>query len=68
MSVNGHFVDISLDDLRSMGERHEVPGIERILTDVRETLDDWPEFAAQADVDTLTTLRIERDLTELRPS
>ena len=47
MSVNGHFVGISLDDLRMMGERHGVPGIERIFTDVREALDDWPEFAAQ---------------------
>jgi serine/threonine-protein kinase HipA len=67
MSVNGRFVDISLDDLRTMGERHEVPGIERILTGVRQTLDDWPEFAARADVDALTTQRIARDLAELRP-
>src|SRR6202167_1607476 len=67
MSDNGHFADISLDDLRTMGERHEVPGIERILADVRETLDHWHEFARRADVDTLTTQRIARDLTELRP-
>jgi hypothetical protein len=51
-----------------MGERHEVPGIERILTEARDALDSWPEFAARADVDTLTTDRIARDLTELRPN
>jgi serine/threonine-protein kinase HipA len=67
MSVNGRFLDISLDDLRTMGERHEVPGIERILADVRESLDAWREFAAQADVDELTTDRIARDLAHLRP-
>jgi serine/threonine-protein kinase HipA len=67
MSVNGRFVEISLEDLRTMGERHEVPGIERILTDVREALDTWRDFAARADVDTVTAARVERDLTELRP-
>ena len=68
MSVNGHFVDISLDDLRAVGERHEVPGIEMILNDVRATLDRWREFAARADVDNVTVERVAKDLTELRPS
>ncbi|MGB8196524.1 MAG: type II toxin-antitoxin system HipA family toxin [Acidimicrobiales bacterium] len=67
MSVNGRFVGISLDDLRTMGERHEVPGIERILADVRGTLERWPEFAARAEVDDTTTRRIATDLDELRP-
>jgi len=67
MSVNGHFVDISLNDLRTMGERHGVPGIEMILDDVSETLDNWREFAAQADVDNVTAEHIAKDLTELRP-
>ena len=49
-------------------EQPEVPGIERILTEVRDALDSWPEFAVTADVDTLTTDRIARDLTELRPN
>jgi serine/threonine-protein kinase HipA len=67
MSVNGHFVEISLDDLRTMGERHEVPGIERILDEVRAAIDHWPEFAARADVDQVTAERISKDLTQLRP-
>lgn len=67
MSVNGRFADISLNDLRTMGERHEVPGIERVLADVREALDQWPEFAARAEVDEATTARIAVDLDELRP-
>jgi serine/threonine-protein kinase HipA len=67
MSVNGRFVDISLDDLRTMGERHEVPGIQRILADVRETLDNWRVFAERADVDKVTAERIAKDLTQLQP-
>ena len=68
MSVNGHFVDISLDDLRTVGERHEVPGIKRAIEDVSEALANWHEFAKQADVDKLTTEHIANDLTELRPN
>jgi serine/threonine-protein kinase HipA len=68
MSVNGHFIDISLDDLRTMGERHGVPGIKTILHDVSEALDSWQEFARQGDVDAVTAERIANDLVELRPT
>ena len=30
MSVNGHFTDVLLDDLRDLGDLHELPDIERV--------------------------------------
>ena len=67
MSVNGHFVDITLDDLREMGDRHEVPGVETVLRDVAAAIERWPEFAKAAEVDQVTTETIAEDLVNLRP-
>jgi serine/threonine-protein kinase HipA len=67
MSVNGHFVDITLDDLREMGDRHEVPGVESILRDVTAAVAHWSDFATAADVDRATIDQIAADLVELRP-
>ncbi|MFI5036528.1 MAG: type II toxin-antitoxin system HipA family toxin [Acidimicrobiales bacterium] len=67
MSVNGRFVDISLDDLRVMGDRHEVPGVESVLREVASAVARWRDFAAAAGVDGATTDRIATDFEELRP-
>jgi serine/threonine-protein kinase HipA len=67
MSVNGHFVDITIDDLRSMGDRHDVPGMNKILAEVGVALDQWRDFARTAEVNEETTELIARDLRELRP-
>ena len=67
MSVNGRFVDITLDDLREMGDRHEVPGVESVLRDVAGAIERWPEFASAAEVDQVTTDTIAEDLVNLRP-
>lgn len=67
MSVNGHFADITLDDLRQLGDLHEVPGIERALKAVAEAVESWRDVAAEAEVDPDTTDRIAGDIEELRP-
>jgi serine/threonine-protein kinase HipA len=67
MSVNGKFLDITLDDFRRMGDRFGVPGIEGIVTDVEQAVMNWRDFAAVAQVDQVTTDSIASDLIELRP-
>ena len=67
MSVNGHFTDISLDDLREMGDLHEVPDIERVLRGVVEATGDWPDYAGEAGVDTGTAAAIAADMEVFRP-
>jgi len=67
MSVNGRFVDITLDDLRALGDLHEVPGIEAALRAVAEAVDAWPEFAVAAGVDGDTLARVGADVARFRP-
>ncbi len=67
MSVSGRFVDIALDDFRSMGDRIEVPDIERTLSEVASSIEQWGDFAAAAMVDRATTERIAADLESRRP-
>ena len=67
MSVSGSFLDITLDDFRSMGDRLEVPNIERTLSEVSASITQWRDFAAAAMVDQATTDKIATDLEELRP-
>ena len=67
MSVNGRFTEISKDDLRQLGDLHEVPGIERALTEVEAAIDAWPDFARAAGVDASTTQKITEELREFRP-
>jgi serine/threonine-protein kinase HipA len=67
MSVNGHFADITLDDLRQLGDLHEVPGIERGLRAVTEAVSSWRDVAAEAGVDRDTTEKIAADIEEFRP-
>ena len=67
MSVNGHFTDISVADLRELGDLHEVPDIERVLREVRGAIGDWSDFAAAAGVDAGTVSSIAADMATFRP-
>jgi len=67
MSVNGHFDAISLDDLRTLGDLHEVPGIETVLKDVAAVTNSWRDFAIQAGVNVVTMEKIAHDIDEFRP-
>jgi serine/threonine-protein kinase HipA len=62
MSVNEKFVDVTLDDLRALGDLHDVPGIDVALTEVADAVQSWPELAAAAGLDQLTTERIAADV------
>ena len=67
MSVNGHFEGIALDDLHAVGERHEVPGYRRLVREVLEAVDRWPEFAARSEVPQRVVDRIATELDGFRP-
>lgn len=67
MSVSGSFLDITLDDFRSMGDRLEVANIERTLKEVSASIAQWRDFATIAMVDQATTDKIATDLEQLRP-
>jgi serine/threonine-protein kinase HipA len=67
MSVNGKFSDITLDDLRVLADRHDVPGVEGALRDVRAAIDTWPDAAAESDVDRITIDKVSSDLELFRP-
>ncbi len=67
MSVNGKFNDISLDDLREMADRFEVPNVGRVLSEVAAAVDSWPDAARQASVNDETVAKISGDLLRYRP-
>jgi serine/threonine-protein kinase HipA len=67
MSVNGKFIGITLDDLRSLADRYEVPDANRILVDVAAAVDTWPDAAREAGVDDATTSKIATELADFRP-
>jgi serine/threonine-protein kinase HipA len=67
LSVNGRFVDITLDDLRALGDLHEVPGIEASLREVSTAVGAWPDHAASAGVEEATIARVAGDISAFRP-
>jgi serine/threonine-protein kinase HipA len=67
MSANGRFSDITFDDLRALGDRHEVPGIENALRDVAAAIETWPDAASEAGVDDTTLEKVASDLQTFWP-
>ncbi len=67
MSVNAKFTDITLDDFRALGDRHEVPGIAATIDQVNGAIDHWPDFAIEAGVDAATSAKIAADIARFRP-
>lgn len=68
MAVNGKFDAITIADLHAVGDRHDVPGYRGIVRDVFAVLDDWPRFAADAEVPADVVEAIGADLTAFRPA
>lgn len=58
MGVNGKYDGITEDDLFAVGERHDVPGWRRIVSEVRHAVAEWPAFAAAGGVTERATERI----------
>lgn len=52
MSVNGAFGDITMDDLLTVADRHQVPGAKAAIAAVRSAVDNWSEYAAAAGLST----------------
>ena len=67
MSVNGQFRSISRDDLRALGDRHEVPRIESVLREVADATRNWRQFAAEAGVGESTVAKIAGEIDEFTP-
>ena len=67
LRVNGKTEDITLDDLYAVGDRHEVPGYKKIVREVTQAVDAWPEFAAQAELDATTVEAVAADISRFRP-
>ncbi len=67
MSVNGRFDEITLADLHAVGDRHAVPGFRRCIREVRAAVDEWPSFAAAAEVPDDATTAIRADIERFRP-
>lgn len=59
LSVNGRFLDVQLDDIQAEADRCGVGSWSRILREVREAVEAWPEFAKKAGVQAklATTIR-----------
>jgi serine/threonine-protein kinase HipA len=67
MAVDGRYEDVTLDGLRAVGDRHDVPGHRRIVREVCEVVDGWPDFAASAEVDADAVDAIAGDIARFRP-
>jgi serine/threonine-protein kinase HipA len=65
MSVNGRFSDITRQDLLRVADRFVVPKPETILTTVRNAVQAWPDFAAEAGVSKTEQQRIWQHLRTL---
>jgi serine/threonine-protein kinase HipA len=50
MGVNGKFDEIGRQDLLAVADRFQVPSAKTLLKEVRAAVDEWPRYAAEADV------------------
>jgi serine/threonine-protein kinase HipA len=67
MLVNGKDEGIELADLYSVGERHDVPACRRIVREVQDAVAEWPNYAAEAELDLVSSEAIARDHELFRP-
>jgi serine/threonine-protein kinase HipA len=67
LRVNAKTEDITLGDLYAVGDRQEVPGFKRIVREVFEAADAWPEFAAHAELEAKTIDAVAADISRFRP-
>jgi serine/threonine-protein kinase HipA len=61
MSVNGKFQGITRDDLLADADRFSVRKPRETLAEVRAALENWPEFALQAGMETSLRDRVASD-------
>jgi len=68
MSLEGKREGITIADLHRFADTFRVADYRRIVTEVIEAVDHWPDHAAAAGVDPDTTSRIAADLHDARPA
>lgn len=68
MSVNGRTLGITATDLGAVGDRHDVPAYRRIIAEVTAAVDQWRNFAEQAEVPPDVTNQIAEVLRAHRPA
>ncbi len=61
MGINGKFDGFGREDLLAVADRFQVPGAKLLLREVRAAVDDWPRYAAEADVQHPRTAEIAKD-------
>jgi serine/threonine-protein kinase HipA len=62
MSVNQKFKDITKEDLLAVADRFSVRRPRNALSDVRAAIDNWAQFAGQANLSAALESRVGRDL------
>lgn len=67
MRVNGKVDGITLKDLYAVGDRHDVPGYRRIVTEVAAAVREWPRHGAEAGVPEDEVAKITRHHVDFRP-
>jgi serine/threonine-protein kinase HipA len=61
MSVNGRFDEIGREDLLAVAERFGVVDAKGALTAVRQAVEEWDEFAEEADISPSERKRVATD-------
>jgi hypothetical protein len=67
MAVSGKFEGIGLDDIYGVGQRADVPGYRTVVREVRDAVDEWPGYAASAEIDDDTIKMVGADIERFRP-
>lgn len=67
LRVNAKTEGITLEDLRIVGDRHDVPGHRRVVREVMAAIDDWANYAEEAELDRDVVDAITGDLQRFRP-
>jgi len=67
MSVNGKFKDVSLADLRTVGDKFLIEDRENLITQVADAVAQWQEFAQLAGLSNDRTAQIQNDINDHRP-
>lgn len=67
MRVNGKTEEITLEDLYAVGDRQDVPGYKRVVSDVLAVVGAWDRYAAEAGVPDKERNKISADIARFRP-
>jgi serine/threonine-protein kinase HipA len=58
MGIEGKFTDVSIKDITRFAERREIPYARKALSEVRQAIAMWPDFAGRAGLSQASTIEI----------